>query len=54
MPFIFAGFDDGVDDRCAIATGIGTAEEIVFRPRAKGLIARSAALLLISSRPSVA
>ena len=23
-------FDDGVDDRCAIATGIGTAEEIVF------------------------
>jgi len=47
------GLDDGVNAGGALPTRIGATEEVFFRPRARGLMARSAALLLISRRPSV-
>ena len=45
-------FDDGVDTSGALSAGIGATEEIIFATGTGIRMPRSAALLLISSRPS--
>ncbi len=46
-------FDDGVDTSGALSAGIGATEEVIFCGRELApRMPRSAALLLISSRPS--
>ena len=49
-----SGLDQRIHQGRALTTGIGTGEGPVVRPTAIGRMARSAALLQISSRPSVA
>ena len=49
----FGGLDEGVHRGGSHAAGIGACKEIIFLVSARGRIARSTALLLISKRPSV-
>ena len=49
----FGGFDDRVDCGGTFTASVGTGEEPVFATHGQGRMARSAALLLISSLPSV-
>jgi hypothetical protein len=51
-PVEHRGLDQGVEDRGAPTATVGAGEQIILPAQGQGLMARSAVLFVISSRPS--